>query len=156
MRPLVEDGTIDYEFLYKPKSPRSARHSPAGPVAPIPGVREHWITDYRYGHRSRSDNSASDRKTARNWHLAIEGRRLNHVTLTLRTVLTLNLNGQLVYERGWNRPTSERSACSIATEAEWGPQRGHAENGRSRCAVADQVAGTWNTVDADPRVCRFT
>ena len=82
----------------------------------------------------------------------------NRVRLTLRgATLTLNLNGQLVYERALEPAnqrtfglfhyvdTSEVRVRNVVMRGEWP---------KSLPPVADQeLAGTWNTVDADlPRL----
>ena len=161
LRPLVEDGTIDYEFLYKPGVHEA--HPALDRLALLldpSGVREHWITDYRYERTDLDPNNSVERPQNRRGTggLPLKADDWNRVRLTLRgPVLTVNLNGQLVYERELEpanqrtfglfhyRDRSEVRARNVVMRGEWP---------KSLLPVAEQeLAGTWNTVDADlPRL----
>ncbi len=111
-RPLVEDGSIDYEFFYKPGTLET--HPALDRLAMIlhpSGVREHWITD---GHHDRTDvppDNLSDVPECRRGpdRLPLIPGKWNRMKLVLRgeTVL-LELNGVLIYERTLE-PTNERT-----------------------------------------------
>jgi len=157
VRPLVEDGTIDYEFQYKPGT--HAAHPALDRLALLldpSGVREHWITDYRYERSDLDpDNSAIRPQNRRGTGpLPLKADDWNRVTLTLRgATVTLKLNGQLAYERKLEpanqrtfglfhyRDRSEVRARNVVMRGAWP---------KSLPPVAEQeLAGTWNTVDAD-------
>lgn len=102
-RPLVEDGSIEYEFFYEPGA---AEANPAlGRLAFLlhpSGVREHWITDGKFGPVAlRPDNvtdvPANRRGLAR---LPLLAGKWNRLLLTLHgKTAGIQLNGELVYER---------------------------------------------------------
>jgi hypothetical protein len=157
LRPLVEDGTIDYEFFYKPGVQET--HPALDRLALLldpSGVREHWITDRRYDRTDLDPSNSVERPQNRRGTgaLPLKADDWNRVRLTLRgPVLTINLNGQLVYERELepaNQRTfglfhffdlSEVRARNVVMRGAWS---------KSLLPVAEQeLAGTWNTVDAD-------
>ncbi|HEY2253711.1 MAG TPA: DUF1583 domain-containing protein, partial [Planctomycetaceae bacterium] len=157
LRPLVEDGTIDYEFFYKPGVHEA--HPALDRLALLldpSGVREHWITDHRYERSDLTPDNSFERPQNRRGkgELPLKADDWNRVRLTLRgATLTLNLNGQLVYERELE-PTnlrtfglfhyvgkSEVRARKVVMRGAWS---------KSLLPVAEQeLAGEWNTVDAD-------
>jgi hypothetical protein len=166
MRPLVEDGTIDYEFFYKPGAQET--HPALDRLALLlepAGVREHWITDHRYERTDLAPDNSFERPQNRRGPavLPLKADDWNRVRLALRgATLTLILNGKPVYERELESTNqrnfglfhyvdkSEVRVRNVVMRGDWP---------KSLLPVADQeLAGTWNTVDADlPRLpARFT
>jgi len=101
-RPIAEDGSIEYEFFYEPGVIES---NPALDrlvfLLHPSGVREHWITDSKYGPvELRPDNvsdAASNRRGKGNMPLMVG--KWNRLVLSLRgSTASVQLNGQLVYE----------------------------------------------------------
>ena len=102
-RPLVEDGTIEYEFFYEP-----------GVVETCPvldrlafllhpsGVREHWITDGKNGPIGLRPDNVTDTSENRRGpaQLPLMAGKWNHLVLSLRGMtVNIRLNGELIYER---------------------------------------------------------
>lgn len=106
IRPLAEDGSVEYEFLYDP--------TPGGKIVTHPaidrlafliephGVRLHWITD---GAHNRSDlrpdnrfDEPDNRRGPESLTLLPGEWNRAKIAITKDTV-TLKLNGELIYER---------------------------------------------------------
>jgi hypothetical protein len=102
-RPLVEDGSIEYEFFYKPGVLEvcPALDQLAFLLQPS-GVREHWIGDGTHGPiELRPDNVTDVLKNRRGpTELPLLANKWNKLLLTLRgATVGIQLNGKLVYER---------------------------------------------------------
>lgn len=102
-RPLVENGSIEYEFFYEPGV--ADAHPALDRLAFIlhpSGVREHWITDGRHGPIDANPANVSDIPENRRGpsELPLLPGKWNRFSLTIReATVTLHLNGTLVYER---------------------------------------------------------
>ncbi|MEK6258637.1 MAG: DUF1583 domain-containing protein [Planctomycetota bacterium] len=102
-RPLVEGGTIEYEFIYQPGDVEvcPALDRLAFLLHPS-GVREHWITDGKYGPvELRPDNVTDVPKNRRGpTKLPLLAGKWNRLILRLRgATVAIHVNGELVYER---------------------------------------------------------
>lgn len=102
-RPLVEDGSIRYEFFYEPgvveTSPALDRL--AFLLHPS-GVREHWVTDGKYGPVEVRPDNVTDVPANRRGptQLPLKAGQWNQLVLTLQGAnVGIQLNGELVYER---------------------------------------------------------
>ena len=165
-RPLVEDGTIEYEFYYEPGM--SETHPALDRLALLlhpSGVREHWITDHRKERTDLASNNSVEQAQYRRGpsDLPLNARDWNHVKLTVRGMtLKLELNRQLVYERALERTNqrmfglfhfvdiSEVRVRNVVMRGDWP---------KSLRPLAEQeLAGPVNPLDADrPRLAaRFT
>lgn len=111
LRPLVEDGTIRYEFFYEPG--KFVVHPAIDKLALIlepDQIREHWITDLRYDRSDlRPDNRSHhpDRRRGPK-KLPLRNGEWNQASLHFEgNRLRVELNGKLVYERELE-PTNSR------------------------------------------------
>lgn len=102
-RPLVEDGTVEYDFFYDPGVVES--HPALDRLTfqlRSSGVQEHWVTD---GGDDRTElspgNTSSVAKNRRGpADLLLKPGGWNHLKLALlNSTATVEVNGQLVYER---------------------------------------------------------
>ncbi len=102
-RPLVEDGSIEYEFFYEPDAFQT--HPALDRLAFIlhpSGVKEHWIGDGRHDRTDVDPQNQIDIPLCRRGpaDLPLVAREWNSVRLSLRgPTVTIALNGHLVYER---------------------------------------------------------
>lgn len=102
-RPLVEDGSIEYEFFYD--SEAFETHPALDRLAFIlhpSGVREHWIGDGRYDRTDLEPHNQIEVPACRRGptELPLQARAWNRVRLSLQgSTVTIALNGQVVYER---------------------------------------------------------
>ena len=102
-RPMLEDGTIEYEFYYQPGQAdvHPALDRLAFMLEPA-GVRVHWATDGKYD-RTGADpmnrfTEAANRRGPE--QLPLKPMDWNRLRLTLRgDEVSLELNGQLIYQR---------------------------------------------------------
>jgi tetratricopeptide (TPR) repeat protein len=102
-RPMLEDGTIDYEFYYEPE--KTLVHPALDRLCLLldaKGVRIHWLTD---GPNERTDLKP-DNATTEPAHrrgpaeLPLKAKAWNKVTLSLAgDTLTLKLNDVEIYQR---------------------------------------------------------
>jgi hypothetical protein len=102
-RPLVEEGSIEYEFFYKPGVVETcpALDRLAFLLHPS-GVREHWITDGKYGPVELRPDNVTDVPENRRGppELPLMAGKWNRLVLTLRgATVGIHVNGELVYER---------------------------------------------------------
>lgn len=110
-RPMLEDGTIEYEFFYQPGQVDA--HPALDRVAFMlepEGVRIHWVTDGKYD-RTGADpaNRFTETENRRGPdRLPLKVQDWNRLRLTLRrNNASLELNGQLIYDRALE-PTNQR------------------------------------------------
>lgn len=102
-RPLVEDGSIEYEFFHEPDAFET--HPALDRLAFIlhpSGVREHWIGDGRHDRTDLDPHNQFDVPSNRRGpaQLPLKVRAWNQLRLILRgQTVTIELNGQVVYER---------------------------------------------------------
>lgn len=111
-RPMVEDGTIEYEFHYRagamhvhPALDRLALMLEPG------GVRVHWITDCEFDRTELTPNNQHDEPANRRGAetLPLRPNAWNRLQLSLtRHTVHLKLNDELVYERELE-PTNQRT-----------------------------------------------
>lgn len=98
-RPLVEDGTLEYDFYYEPG--KTAVFPALGRVAVLfseGGVRTHVLTDGPY-ERSGIDPGNEAPLAGAAEKPALKGADWNHLALAVKgDVLTLNLNGERLGE----------------------------------------------------------
>jgi hypothetical protein len=102
-RPMLEDGSISYEFFYEPNE--SVAHPALDRLALLldpSGVRVHWCTDGLYDRTrlppSNIENEPEHRRGPD--QLPLKAGAWNRVKLTLTgDTIGLTLNGQLVYQR---------------------------------------------------------
>lgn len=111
-RPLVEDGSVEYEFFYEPDAFET---SPAldrlAFILHPSGLKEHWIGDGRYDRTDLEPNNQIDVPECRRGpaRLPLVPKAWNQLRLMLRgTLVTIELNGQTVYERKLE-PTNQRT-----------------------------------------------
>jgi hypothetical protein len=102
-RPLIENGSIDYDFYYNPKllETHPALDHLVFLLHPS-GVREHWITNGRYERADLDpDNSVEVVANRRGPEtLPLKPRAWNHLSLVFKgTTVSIVLNGQGIYER---------------------------------------------------------
>jgi hypothetical protein len=111
-RPLVEDGSIEYEFFYDPDAFET--HPALDRLSFIlhpTGVREHWIGDGRYDRTDLEPHNQIDVPACRRGpaELPLVAGAWNQLRLSLRSAtVTIELNGQVVYERNLE-PTNQRT-----------------------------------------------
>jgi hypothetical protein len=111
-RPLVEDGSLEYEFFYDPDAFET--HPALDRLAFIlhpSGVREHWIGDGRYDRTVLDPHNQIDVPARRRGpaELPLVARAWNRLRLSLRgPLVTIELNKQVVYERDLE-PTNQRT-----------------------------------------------
>ncbi len=111
-RPLLEDGSIEYEFYYE----EGATHvHPAldrrAMLLDPQGVRIHWVTDGPYDRTELDPFNAHDEPAHRRGpqSLPLKSQAWNHLRLDLQgDTLRLTLNGELVYEAEVE-PTNQRT-----------------------------------------------
>lgn len=102
-RPLIEDGSIDYEFFYRPGEMHV--HPTLDRLAFLfepDGVRFHWVTDGEYDRTEVSpDNSVSlDDGQPTTEQLPLKPDDWNAVRLSLLgQTVSLTLNGELILQR---------------------------------------------------------
>ncbi|QDU38076.1 hypothetical protein Mal4_23960 [Maioricimonas rarisocia] len=102
-RPMLEDGTIEYEFYYRPESDQvhPALDRLVFLLAPE-GVRIHWLTDGPYDRTDLSSANVFDEPEHRRGDgpLPLERDDWNRLQLQLSgDVVTLVLNEEVIYER---------------------------------------------------------
>ena len=123
-RPLVEDGSIEYEFFYEPGVVETcpALDRQAFLLHPS-GVREHWITDGKYGPVELRPDNVTDVSENRRGPatLPLMAGKWNRLILSIRgAMVTIQVNGDVVYERvlePLNQRTFGLFHFSDATEA---------------------------------------
>ena len=102
-RPLVEDGSIEYEFFFDPHKVEA--HPAVDRLAFIlqpSGVREHWITDGRYDRTDLPPDNMTDVPKCRRGpaELPLKSGQWNRLKLILREArVSVELNDTLVYQR---------------------------------------------------------
>lgn len=102
-RPLVEDGSIQYEFFYEPGAFET--HPALDRLALLlhpSGVLEHWIGDGRYDRTDLDPLNQTAVPACRRGpaELPLKAEAWNLLRLSFRgPVVTVELNGQVVYER---------------------------------------------------------
>jgi hypothetical protein len=101
-RPMLEDGTIEYEFYYEPG--QSNVHPALDRLAFLlepPGIRVHWATHGEYDETRDPANAVDEPNNRRGPdRLPLRLGDWNKVRLTLSgDTIALALNGQLVFER---------------------------------------------------------
>ena len=101
-RPMLEDGTIDYEFYYEPGQ---THVSPAidrlAFLLDQEGVNIHWVTDGEYDRTLLGpDNRSTEATNRQGEKLPLEPQAWNRLRFTLRgDTVFLELNGEAIYER---------------------------------------------------------
>ena len=101
-RPLDEIGSVDYQFLYK--SGVAETHPALDRMAFVlkpDGVRIHWITDSQWDSSELQPDHLTDEPATRRGpaELPLKPDAWNQMTVAVNgSNVTLNLNGQLVYE----------------------------------------------------------
>lgn len=111
-RPLVEDGSVEYEFFYDPgvAETHPALSRLAFMLTPS-GVCEHWITDGRHDRTSLApDNLRIVPQNRRGpAEIPLRANAWNRLKVTIRgAMVAIELNEQLVYERELE-PTNQRA-----------------------------------------------
>ena len=102
-RPLIEDGSIDYEFFYDPD--RLETHPALDRLAYIlqpSGIRQHWLGDGRYDRKDLNPHNLIDVEECRRGpaELPLLAGNWNQLRLLLRgATVSIELNGTLVYQR---------------------------------------------------------
>jgi Protein of unknown function (DUF1583)/Protein of unknown function (DUF1581) len=102
-RPLLEDGTVNYEFFYAPG--KVAVHPALDRLTFLlepEGVKTHWLTDAPDERNGLTPDNASAEPGVRRGptRLPLKPDAWNAVTLTLKgDTVTLTLNGETVAER---------------------------------------------------------
>lgn len=110
-RPMLEDGTIEYDFRYEPG--RWIVHPALDRLAMMldpSGVKVHWVTDGGYDNTGLPPDNAFEEPENRRGpaELPLLVERWNHMALTLvGDVVQLRLNDVLIYERELER-TNQR------------------------------------------------
>jgi hypothetical protein len=110
-RPMLEDGVIEYEFLYEPG--RLAAHPALDRLCFLleeDGVKIHWLTDGKFDRTGLApDNVSKEPQHRRDSDtLPLRAGQWNHVRLALAgDVVRLSLNQELVYQRRLE-PTNAR------------------------------------------------
>ena len=106
LRPLMEDGTVEYEFLYNPAAGSETVAHPAldrlAFLLEPDGVRIHWVTDGRHNRSDlRPDNRFDEPDNRRGpERLPLKAGEWNRMLVTIvGDTATLELNGELIYER---------------------------------------------------------
>lgn len=102
-RPMLEDGTIEYEFYFEPgKSHVSPAIDRLAFLLDPDGVDVHWVTDGKYDRTSLSPSNRSTEASNRRGRspLPLKPQAWNKLRFTLRgDTVFLELNGEAVYER---------------------------------------------------------
>lgn len=102
-RPMLEDGTIDYEFFYEPG--QSLVHPAMDRLSFLltpAGIDVHWVTDGAFDRtESNPANRTTESENRRNTGpLPLKQQAWNSMRFSLRgDTVTLELNGELIYER---------------------------------------------------------
>lgn len=102
-RPLAEDGSIEYEFAYAPG--KAVTHPALDRLAFIiapDGVRIHWVTDDCQDRTGMLPNNETVEVRSRRGPAALPLKpgKWNHMKVVVKAdVVTLELNGQQIYER---------------------------------------------------------
>ena len=102
-RPVVEDGTIEYDFFYRPDE--ACVHPALDRLAFIldpGGVKIHWITDRRYEYSPLDPANVVDEPENRrsSQPLPLKNDAWNQLKLEVKgEQILLMLNGQFIYER---------------------------------------------------------
>ena len=102
-RPMVEDGTIEYEFYYRPGE--TLVHPALDRLAFLlqpDGVRVHWVTDDKYDRTGLAPDNLFDERDNRRGPetLPLAPNAWNRLQLSLTgDTVDLKLNGELVYQR---------------------------------------------------------
>ena len=111
-RPMVEDGTIEYEFFYREGS---AHVHPAldrlSFVLQPTGVRVHWVTDRQFDRTELTPDNLSDEPNNRRGPeaLPLKPNAWNRLQLSLAgDTVHLKLNDELIYTRKLE-PTNQRT-----------------------------------------------
>jgi hypothetical protein len=110
-RPMLEDGVIEYEFLYEPG--RIAAHPALDRLCFLleeDGVKIHWLTDGKFERTGLApDNVVEEPQNRRDsGTLPLRAGEWNHVRLAVTgNVVTISLNNELVYQRRLE-PNDER------------------------------------------------
>jgi hypothetical protein len=111
-RPMLEDGTINYDFYYSPGN--ILTHPTLDRLAFLltpDGVRIHWVTDGEHDRSNLSPTNVFDEPENRRGpeQLPLKTGDWNRLQLRLSgDTVTLSLNDQLVYERALE-PTNQRT-----------------------------------------------
>lgn len=102
-RPMLEDGTIEYEFYYEPE--KTIVHPAIDRITFLlepKGVDVHWVTDEKFDRTGLSPANRTTETANRRGDgpLPLKAQEWNKLRFTLQgdTVL-LELNGELIYER---------------------------------------------------------
>lgn len=102
-RPMVEDGTIEYEFYYVPGQLHAHPALDRLAFLLLPdGVRIHWITDGPFDRTELAADNVTDEPAHRRGPatLPLKTDDWNNLQLTVKDdTVTLTLNGQPIYER---------------------------------------------------------
>jgi hypothetical protein len=101
-RPMLEDGVFEYQFYYeKDKTLVHPAFDRLAFMLEPEGVKIHWITDGAYESSGLNiDNLTVEPNNRRGGKLPLNDKAWNKMRLTLKgDVVTLQLNGQDVYER---------------------------------------------------------
>lgn len=111
-RPMLEDGTIEYEFYYAPETTHvhPAMDRIAFLLEPA-GVRIHWVTDGSYDRTDLDPGNSFEEPQHRRGpaRLPLKPNEWNHLRLVLAgDIVTISLNETLVYERELE-PTNMRT-----------------------------------------------
>lgn len=104
-RPLVEDGSVEYEFFYQTGGNAIHAHPAIDRLAFLlerDGVRIHWVTDDRFDRTDLPPDNRLDEPANRRGPgiLPLKAGEWNRVKLAIvANTVTLDLNGQQIYER---------------------------------------------------------
>lgn len=161
-RPLVEDGSIEYEFFYEPGVVEvcPALDRLAFLLHPS-GVREHWLTDGKFGPVELRPDNVTDVPNNRRGpaELPLKARQWNRLVLSLRgSTVNIQVNGRVVYERELeplNRRTFGLFHYADATEARVRNVviRGDWPKRLPRVSEQEVAGKTTESIDADlPRL----
>lgn len=157
-RPLVEDGSIAYEFFYEPGAIESSPSLDRLAFLLTPsGVREHWITDGKYAAAEvRPDNAIDVPQNRRGpQQLPLLPGKWNRLALALTGPnLAIRVNDVLVYERALESTNQRTFGLFHFADATQARVRNVVLRGKwpqTLPAVKDQeLAGTTNEwADAD-------
>ncbi|MDA1229248.1 MAG: DUF1583 domain-containing protein [Planctomycetota bacterium] len=102
-RPMLEDGSIEYEFFYE--SGQFVVHPALDRMCFLlepDGVRMHWLTDGKFNESPLAPDNMFDEPDCRRGpgRLPLKNESWNRLRLTLTSkTVTVNLNGELIYER---------------------------------------------------------
>src|SRR6185503_20371813 len=102
-RPLLEDGTIEYEFFHEPG--QSIVHPALDRLALLlepNGIKVHWLTDGPNERNGFTPENATDEPARRRGpgQLPLKTRDWNRLKVALSgDTVRLTLNGVMVYER---------------------------------------------------------